>query len=74
MQGQRKPGFVITRQPREAARDNGAALTEIQMNAGNKGVHEEHEDHHAEDGHALHQEHLVSYSVLLRRNRKGRHV
>lgn len=37
------------------------------MNAGNEGVHKEHEDHHAKDGHTLHQEHLVSYSVLWRR-------
>lgn len=39
-------------------------LTEIEMNAGNEGVHKEHEDHHAKDGHTLHQEDLVSYSVL----------
>lgn len=39
-------------------------LTEIKMNAGNKGVEKEHEDHHAKDGHALYQENLVSYSVL----------
>lgn len=45
---------------------NGAALTEIQMNAGNKGVDKEHEDHHAKDGHTLHQENLVTYSVLSR--------
>lgn len=44
-----------------------AALTQIKMNAGNEGVHKKHEDHHAKDGHALHQEHLVSYSVLWRR-------
>lgn len=40
------------------------------MDAGNEGVYEEHEDHHGEDGHALHQEHRVGYSVLLRRNQE----
>lgn len=41
-------------------------LTEIEMNAGNKGVEKEHEDHHGKDRHTLHQEDLVSYSVLWR--------
>lgn len=39
------------------------------MNAGNERVEEEDKDHHTEDRHALHQEHLVSYSVLWRRNK-----
>lgn len=43
---------------------HGGALTKIQVNAGNKGVYEEHEDDHGEDGHTLHQEHRVSNSVL----------
>lgn len=34
------------------------------MDAGNEGVDEEHENHHGQDGHALHQQNLVSYSVL----------
>lgn len=37
------------------------------MNAGNEGVEKEHEDHHTKDGHTLHQENLVGYSVLWRR-------
>lgn len=41
-----------------------AALTQVQMDAWNKGVDEEHEYDHGEDGHALHQEDLVSYPVL----------
>lgn len=49
---------------------NGASLTEIQMNAGNKGVDKEHEDHHTQDGHTLHQESLVAYSVLSRGKQK----
>lgn len=35
------------------------------MDAGNEGVDEEHENHHGQDGHALHQQNLVGYSVLL---------
>lgn len=42
-------------------------LTQIQMNAGNKGVEEEHEDHHTQDRDALHQQHLVCYFVLWKR-------
>lgn len=48
----------------------GAVLTEVQMNAGNKGVDKEHEDHHTKDGHTLHQESLVTYSVLSRGKQK----
>lgn len=40
------------------------------MNAGNKGVDKEHEDHHTKDGHTLHQESLVTYSVLSRGKQK----
>lgn len=40
------------------------------MNAGNKGVDKEHEDHHTQDGHTLHQESLVAYSVLSRGKQK----
>ena len=48
---------------REGERD-GAWLTQIQMNAGNEGVEEEHDDHHSQDGDTLDQEDLVSDSVL----------
>lgn len=38
------------------------------MNAGNKGVEKKHEDDHAKDGQTLHQQNLVSYSVLWEEN------
>lgn len=59
-----------TEQPVKTGYLNGATLTEIQMNAGNKGVDKEHEDHHTKDGHTLHQESLVTYAVLSRGKQK----
>ena len=41
-------------------------LTQIQMNAGNKGVEEEHDDHHSQDSNTLDQEDFVGDSVLRR--------
>lgn len=44
------------------------------MNAGNKGVEKKHEDHHAEHWGTLHQQNLVCYSVLWKREKKTKHI
>lgn len=41
-----------------------AGLTKIEVNAGNEGVEEKHEDHYTEDRCTLHQQNPVSYFVL----------
>lgn len=61
--------WSLGRRHNNEMRWDSAALTEIKMNAGNEGVDKEHEDHHTKDGHTLHQENLVSYSVLCRREK-----
>ena len=42
----------------------GAGFTEVQVDAGNEGVEEEHEDDDCEDGDTLDQQNRVGYPVL----------
>lgn len=47
-------------------------LTKIKVNAGNKGVEKEDEDHHSKDRDTLHQQDSVGYPVLWKQQWKKR--
>ena len=49
----------------------GAGHTEVQVDAGNEGVEEEHEDDDSEDGHTLDQQNGVGDPVLRWAEREG---
>ena len=47
-----------------------AGLTEVQVDAGNEGVEEKHEDDDSEDGQTFDQQNCVGYPVLWRAERE----